>query len=40
MGKEQELAGRGKTLEAVILRSPPFLLADDEGSLQFPDFTG
>jgi len=33
------LTGCGKTLDTVILRSPPFLLADDEGSLQLLDFT-
>jgi hypothetical protein len=31
-GKSGVLQAAGKPLEAVILRSPPFLLADDEGS--------
>jgi hypothetical protein len=31
--------GCGKTRETVILRSPPFLLADDEGSAQLLDLT-
>ena len=29
----------GKTLDVVIVRSPPFSLADDEGSVQLLDFT-
>jgi hypothetical protein len=37
-GAARVYTGCGKTLQAVILRSPPFLLADDEGPPQLPDF--